>query len=266
LTEPTIKTGNDIMNITKLKKESHLKTIFTLIELLFVIAIIAILAALLLPSLRMAKDIAESIVCKSNMKQVNLGIMMYTNDNNNYFMSTDNTYGVPHVWDVLMDAKIVNYDKFNNKTGGDRDPLNTILFCPSHGSDNLVQNSGAPVYDDASWYTPFGYFDKSSYRWRTQYGYNTEGCLDDNNPRKLNFIKEPSNLLLMLDAFSTSIYSNGSNGTFSMAYRHAANKVLNISFVDGHIEDWNVKGRANTKTPLGYDFRFHGKEDYPYQE
>ena len=58
---------------------------FTLIELLVVIAIIAILAALLLPSLALAKDRAVRTKCLSNMKQFNLGIIMYAHENKDLF-------------------------------------------------------------------------------------------------------------------------------------------------------------------------------------
>jgi prepilin-type N-terminal cleavage/methylation domain-containing protein/prepilin-type processing-associated H-X9-DG protein len=53
---------------------------FTLIELLVVIAIIAILAAILFPVFARARENARKTSCLSNLKQLGLSIMQYTQD------------------------------------------------------------------------------------------------------------------------------------------------------------------------------------------
>lgn len=58
---------------------------FTLIELLVVIAIIAILAAILFPVFAQAKKAAKKTSSLSNMKQLGLGMTLYSGDNDDVF-------------------------------------------------------------------------------------------------------------------------------------------------------------------------------------
>jgi len=76
------------------------KTAFTLIELLVVIAIIAILMAILMPSLRLAKDQAYGVICVSNLKSLLTAWYMYQDENES----------------LLVDGHVPRDADFKNKT------------------------------------------------------------------------------------------------------------------------------------------------------
>ncbi|BDI28380.1 hypothetical protein CCAX7_004310 [Capsulimonas corticalis] len=75
---------------------------FTLIELLVVIAIIAILAAILFPVFAKAREKARQITCASNLKQLGLGFLQYTQDYDEMLPYRSGSTGAQVIWPVTI--------------------------------------------------------------------------------------------------------------------------------------------------------------------
>lgn len=102
---------------------------FTLIEVLVVVAIIALLAAILLPALSRARNLAMVATCKANSKQIGTAVATYQAEYNGHapviFNAYASVYGLP-ARTILLSVALRMYDKgtarLATKYGGQYDP------------------------------------------------------------------------------------------------------------------------------------------------
>lgn len=174
-------------NIRKMgNKKQDRSNNFTLIELLIVIAVIAILSGILLPALDSSRKKAHTISCSGNLKQIGTVAMIYTAENNDWFIPCRNDFRTDrrNVFEgltALSNGRFIDITKEAPKT----------VFCPAETrSLNYSNWSG-------------GRF--------AEYVMNQRiGWLSDNPyflPRKLNRCHRASSVMTFTD--SRGFYLNG---------------------------------------------------------
>jgi prepilin-type N-terminal cleavage/methylation domain-containing protein len=231
---------------------------FTLIELLVVIAIIALLASLLLPALRQAKDQAKSVLCRSNLRQIGLGSISYSVDEDGLVPAT-------RMWGPYYVADTSGNDCRSwllEMIGGD----GNTFYCPlgqagkdtNYGWENSSNGYRMISYSLVGLYWPTVSAENAYWSWCSTYFTDLPYKLGTNRPTYFSNAESPSLLALATDAqrsygstgFGYPGYQWNYDWQDPFLYPHrdqsGAWKGATSVFFDGHVEYRSVSDMGVT--------------------
>jgi prepilin-type N-terminal cleavage/methylation domain-containing protein/prepilin-type processing-associated H-X9-DG protein len=193
---------------------------FTLIELLVVIAIIAILAAILFPVFARARENARRASCGSNLKQIGLGIMQYTQDYDEKMPPSRNqAVGADTPWHWLIQPYVKSVQLFR---------------CPSNSSNNNV--NGTPRVAANIPEIKVSYLGNGGEEGETNFGGNRP--FDENNGEALASLQNPATTLLVMETKERGDERMFGTADITSTTQTFTNHLgtTNFLFVDGHVK------------------------------
>jgi prepilin-type N-terminal cleavage/methylation domain-containing protein/prepilin-type processing-associated H-X9-DG protein len=221
---------------------------FTLIELLVVIGIIAILAALLLPVLAQSKSRARRLECLSNLKQLQVCWQLYSQDNNDLLTPNNSVMFIGGGTTAAGASWCLAAPTATNVASGLLFPYNrslAIYHCPSDHS-TLTDSDGNPspelrarsynMSQSVNGYPEFNDYLNTYIPCFRRFSQ----IKSPNLPNCMVFIDENKDTLLDAQFGMPTDYFYNTQTWFDMpANRHEQG--ANLSFADGHAENWHWK-------------------------
>lgn len=192
---------------------------FTLIELLVVIAILAILAALLSPALKKARNSAKRIVCVSNLRQIGIAQAGYSAEHEDRITANRHDSSSTYFWPNLL------LPYFSQ-------PLTTYGVCPKVDVFWCPSAIKSTADDPANGYINYA-VQRLSY---VQNYYMGGDAINGVANHKRGEVQKPGQMVLNLDGKSANTNPWVVDGASSNAGAFRHDGILNMLFLDGHIE------------------------------